>query len=125
MSGRIIIPPGVKSTKDTAPEPSAELTRGTVMEMLGQDEAAALEALPSSQEHLAYTRLRISRSVFGIATASLPPTMHPEYELITLWHRTGEADTWRMKERWIREPGTVKPLARLDGSFNILHDDER
>ncbi len=119
MSNRIIVPPGCNQEDFVVlPETPEGLSREAAMESVNADEATALEELPESQERRSFTRHVISREVFSVLTASMPPSMHPAYELITVWVRAGEA--WRMDERWVRGAGTTEPLVRLDGHFNVV-----
>ncbi len=119
----IIVPPGFAAPKDgleDAPAPPADLTRDGAIASLNADEAHSLGVLPLSTERRAATRLVISRGVFGVLTASMPPTMHPNFELVTAWERDDAKSAWRFGSRWVREPGGAEVLARLDVYFNVL-----
>ncbi len=96
------------------------LSRDVVTKAILHDEAMSLKELPLSKDLMASTRTGVSRGVLGIASASMPPTMHPDYELVTVWRRQSQADRWAFHERWIRAPGTVMPLLRLDEHFSVL-----
>ncbi len=123
MSGRVITPGEFKRGNGGAPDAPPELSRDIAINLVDDDEATALEGLPPSQDCMAYTRVILIREVFAVLTASMPPTMHPEYELVTVWRRASAASEWRMHERWIRAPGgDVDPLARLDEHFNVLRE---
>ncbi len=100
------------------------ISQGDAIEAMCADEAAALDALPRADDSLmAYTRCIVTRDVFAIVTASIPPTMHPEYEVVTVWSRASAAAEWRMDDRWIRAPGgDVDPLARLDEHFRVVRE---
>ncbi len=123
MSGRIITSGGFKGGNGGAPDAPPELSRDIAIKSVSDDEATALKELPPSQDCMAYTRVILIREVFAVLTASMPPTMHPEYEMVTVWRRASRTLAWRMHERWVRAPGgDVDALARLDEHFNVLRE---
>ncbi len=120
---QIIVPPGFAAPKDEsedAPRAPDELMRDEAIASLNADEAHSLGVLPLSTERRAATRLVVSRGVFGVLAGSMPPTMHPNFELVTAWERDDAKSAWRFGSRWIREPGAAEVLARLDVYFNVL-----
>ncbi len=105
------------------PDGKLAISHDDAIEAVCADETAVLDALPRGTDLSAYTRCIVSRHVFAILTAGIPPTMHPEYEMVTVWRRASRAAEWRMHERWVRAPGgDVDPLARLDEHFRVMRE---
>ena len=105
------------------PNGAPALSQDDAVDAMRADEAASLEGLPPGDDLMAYTRFTITRHVFAIATSSIPPAMHPDYELITVWRRDDKRSQWRFHERWVRVPGgNVDSLVRLDERFCVLRE---
>ena len=118
---RLVLPPGHREPVEPAPEAPPGLTLGEAIEALDADATESLEGLPPSSDTMAATTTRIARTTYGVLTMSLPPTMHPEYEVVTAWERVGSG-RWQFKDRWIRAPGEAGPLARLDEKYRVVKE---
>lgn len=101
-----------------------ELHHDSVIEILQGDEAEALRLLPDSTELMAHTNTVVSREIYAIATASIPPDMREEYELVTMWRRELIGSAWIFVERWMRLDNTIEPLVRLDGYFRVVRGEQ-
>ena len=118
----IILPPGFADTREPKPEPEEPkaLTRDDAIAALNRETADVLAELPPGDGLDAFTRLLVSRHVLGIVTGKMPPTMHPQYELIAYFVRKTPSSPWMFLERWVRAVGSQEPLLRVDENFNVM-----